>query len=343
MLNFQEAIITWYDTNKRDLPWRSTKNPYFIWLSEVILQQTRVEQGKPYYFRFLQEFPSVQALAQASEEEVLNVWKGLGYYSRARKMHAAAKMIVSEGKGFPNTYERLLALPGIGPYTAAAIASIAFDEPKAALDGNVFRIVTRLFNLDQPIDSAQTLKTIQALAQEGLSLSRPGDFNQALMDLGALICSPRQPKCESCPLSFGCQARALNTYHERPVKTPKKKQKQRYVVFHLHVYKGKIALVKQTETNIWKNLYLLPLEEFDSEETFLERLAHGVDQKEWLLPRGTHVLSHQKWHYATSVLDCPPTKQEVVWCDQEEVMDWPIPVIIEKVLRHFKGVPAKAI
>ena len=204
MANIQRAILSWYDQNKRELPWRTSKNPYFIWISEVVLQQTRVDQGAPFFYRLTSLFPSIEDLASADEKDVLLAWKGLGYYSRARNLHKAARQIMEMHDGvFPTQYMELIKLPGIGSYTASAISSISFNEPLAAIDGNIIRIVSRLLDLPDPVESAQTAKIIKEYANEILPTDRPGDFNQALMDLGSLICTPKSPKCPECPPS-GC-------------------------------------------------------------------------------------------------------------------------------------------
>ncbi|HPR61276.1 MAG TPA: A/G-specific adenine glycosylase, partial [Prolixibacteraceae bacterium] len=204
---FSNKILKWYNINKRELPWRKTKNPYFIWISEVILQQTRVEQGKQYYLKFIDSFPDITSLAAASEDEILKTWQGLGYYSRARNLHKGAKQIVQNYNGiFPNKYHELLKISGIGPYTAAAIASIAFNIAKAAIDGNVYRVLSRVFEINAPIDSSTGKKTFDTLANKLIDNKQPGNYNQALMELGALICKPRNPICENCPLQNNCLA-----------------------------------------------------------------------------------------------------------------------------------------
>ena len=209
MKQFQVSLVRWYDEKKRNLPWRKTNDPYLIWLSEVILQQTRVDQGLAYYLNFQRSFPTIKNLAEASEMEVLNLWKGLGYYSRARNLHKTAKIVVENYQGnFPSTYDEILKLKGVGPYTAAAISSFAFNEPKAVLDGNVFRVLSRLFGIATPIDSNQGKKEYQALAEELLDKENPAKYNQAIMEFGAMQCVPANPKCDICPLDFMCEAKA---------------------------------------------------------------------------------------------------------------------------------------
>jgi A/G-specific adenine glycosylase len=337
MLSFQESILSWYDENKRDLPWRKTNSAYFIWISEVILQQTRVEQGLPFYRRFVERFPDVNSLAAAEENQVLAVWKGLGYYSRARKLHHAAKLIVEQGQGFPNSFNSLINFPGIGPYTAGAIASIAYNEPVPALDGNAFRIMSRVFNVSNPISSSKAQKLIQSLAKEWISKSRPGDFNQALMDLGSSVCTPRQPNCPFCPLNAGCDAFTLGNFHERPVKAPKKPHKHRFLIFNLHFSDQKIGFDKVTKGNVWKNLYLFPFKEFANEEDWLYEVQLLKLQEGDFLPRGLHLLSHQKIHFFTQVstgLSADPSRMK--WISEEELQHMATPAIVAKILNQYK-------
>ena len=213
-----DILLSWFAREGRDLPWRRTRDPYRIWLSEVILQQTRVAQGLEYYLRFTERFPDIAALATTPEDEVLKLWQGLGYYSRARNLHAAARQVMSRFGGvFPVTYEGVRALPGVGDYTAAAICSIAYEEPCAALDGNVFRVLSRLYDLDTPIDTTSGRRTFAALADSLIDRQRPGLYNQAIMDFGALCCLPAQPRCTECPLRDRCLAFAARTVDVRPV------------------------------------------------------------------------------------------------------------------------------
>ena len=230
-LNRQE-LISWYLINKRDLPWRKTKNPYKIWLSEIILQQTRVQQGLPYYWKFIAAYPTIQALALANEDEVLNLWQGLGYYSRARNMLKTARVINEQYEGcFPTNYNDLLKLNGIGEYTAAAIASFSFKEPVAVVDGNVYRVLSRLFDIDTPIDSGEGKKAFRFLADEVLDKVNPDTFNQAIMEFGALHCTPQKPDCNNCVLNGTCLSRVNGTISQRPVKKKKNASKQRFFVY----------------------------------------------------------------------------------------------------------------
>ncbi len=254
MISFTQAILDWYDANGRDLPWRRTRDPYAIWLSEIILQQTRIAQGQAYWERFLAAFPDVQRLAAASEDEVLRLWQGLGYYSRARNLHAAAKQIAALGH-FPETLEGIRALKGVGDYTAAAIGSIAFGLPAAVVDGNVYRVLARYFGIDTPVGSTAAKKEFTARAQSLLPQDRPGDFNQGMMDFGALICTPVSPACLLCPLAGSCAALASGRVDSLPVRSKAPEVQLRrfsyiYVRFH-----GRTAIRRRGPGDIWHGLY----------------------------------------------------------------------------------------
>ena len=297
---FSGTLLDWYAENKRDLPWRNTTDPYLIWISEIILQQTRVAQGYEYFLRFIKRFPDVVSLAAASEDEVMKYWQGLGYYSRARNLHAAAKSM----KGtFPKTYAEVRALKGVGDYTAAAICSFAYDMPYAAVDGNVYRVLSRYFGIDVPIDSTEGKKTFTALAGEVLDKSRPADYNQAIMDFGAVQCTPQSPNCLFCPLSGSCRALSEGKVQQLPVKQHRTKTTNRYFNY-IYVRMGAHTLIhKRTEDDIWKNLFELPLVETEkdlSEEEFLAcpqfhaLFAEGEVRMVRILLRGVkHVLSHR--------------------------------------------------
>ncbi len=262
MKSVTSTLLNWYQQNKRDLPWRHTKDPYKIWLCEIIMQQTRVAQGLAYYQKFVETFPTPAALARAREDDVLKLWQGLGYYSRARNLHAAAQ---SMNGTFPPTYEGVRALKGVGDYTAAAICSIAYDMPYAVVDGNVYRVLARVFGIDTPIDSTKGKKQFTQLAQTLLDKKHPGDFNQALMDFGAIVCTPQAPQCLTCPLAGTCKARKEGRQEQLPVKAQKTKVSTRY--FHyIYVKQGEFTwLRKRGAGDVWQNLYELPLIETDSE------------------------------------------------------------------------------
>lgn len=272
-MNLSESLLYWYSQNKRPLPWRETRDPYKIWLSEVILQQTRVAQGMDYYHRFLAAFPDVRSLASASEQDVLKLWQGLGYYSRARNLHHTAKEVVEKYNGvFPDSSAGLIKLKGIGDYTAAAIASICFDESTAVLDGNVARVISRLYAINTPIDSNEGRKTITDLSNSLLDTNHPGTFNQAVMELGALVCTPQSPACKACPLAFACEALKRNQIEKFPVKTPKKTPTVRHLNYLVISYKKDkdvfILMRKRTGNDIWKNMYDFPcIETGDASDT----------------------------------------------------------------------------
>ena len=262
-------LLDWYAENKRELPWRDTTDPYLIWISEIILQQTRVVQGYEYFRRFVHRFPDVESLASAPEDEVMKLWQGLGYYSRARNLHIAAK---SMNGVFPETYEEVRALKGVGDYTAAAICSFAYNLPYAVVDGNVYRVLSRYFGIDTPIDSTEGKKVFAALAGEMLDKKRPADYNQAIMDFGAIQCTPQSPNCMFCPLADSCSALSKGLIAQLPVKQHKTKTTDRFFNY-IYVRMGAHTLIhKRTGNDIWRNLFELPLVETEtalSEEEFL--------------------------------------------------------------------------
>lgn len=262
MAKFSQTIIRWYHKNKRDLPWRHTSDPYKIWLSEIIMQQTRVQQGLPYYNVFVKKFPTVHHLAKAQEDVVMKTWQGLGYYSRVRNLHHTAKFISQELKGkFPSEYEAIKKLKGIGEYTASAIASFAFNKPHAVVDGNVFRVLSRCLGIHTPIDSTEGKKAFTVKANLLLDKKDPGTFNQAIMEFGALQCIPQNPDCGRCPLKKSCKALAKDEVEELPVKSQKTKVRTRYFNYFVIRKNGKTLIRKRTENDIWKNLYDFPLRE----------------------------------------------------------------------------------
>lgn len=269
-MDFTNLLIEWYLQNKRDLPWRNTTNPYPIWLSEIILQQTRVAQGMPYFYAFLESFPTVKELAIADEQQVLKLWQGLGYYSRARNLHQTAQYIANELDGvFPNSYAGLIQLKGIGEYTAAAIASFAYNEPVPVVDGNVFRVVSRYFGIESDISTGKTKKEFTALAAELLSKEQPALFNQAIMEFGAMHCTPKNPDCENCIFNSSCVALQKGLVVQLPFKSKKTKIRKRYFNYIvLQDKKGNTKIQQRTDKGIWHNLYEFPLFETTQEEGF---------------------------------------------------------------------------
>lgn len=265
-MQFIDEVVNWYTINKRDLPWRKTKDPYVIWLSEIILQQTRVEQGLPYFYRFLESYPSVADFARADEEEILKLWQGLGYYSRGRNMHAASKIVMEEHGGyFPSKYDELIKLKGVGEYTAAAISSFSADEVKAVVDGNVFRLLARFFGIGEVINSPQGKKTFTELANSLIDKQDPGTSNQAMMEFGSIVCKPRNPDCKACPLSQQCFALQNNMITVLPKKKKALAPRSRYFNYVVVLSHGSILMNKRGPKDIWENLYEFPL--FESERT----------------------------------------------------------------------------
>ena len=329
MASFAETLISWYDDHKRDLPWRGETDPYKIWVSEIILQQTRVQQGWDYYHRFLDNFPNVKTLAEADEEKVLKVWQGLGYYSRARNMHAAAREIMAEHHGiFPQTYDKIRSLKGIGNYTAAAIASIAFHLPYPAVDGNVIRIVSRIFGICDDVTQPTVLKRITAICETEIDPAQPGVFNQAAMDFGAMQCVPRNPKCDECPFQSNCYALKNNLTDTLPIKKKKGESKHRFFHYTIYLSDNQTIIEKRTGSDIWKNMYQFPLTETDSEKW---------PEKPVFVTR--EVLSHQIIHaayYVKNVKKLPKTAENQSVIDFDEIEKLPMPKIMTLFLKHLE-------
>lgn len=338
-----DKLIAWYKKNKRNLPWRDIKDPYKIWLSEIILQQTQVVQGLNYYIKFTEHFPTVNDLANAPEDKVMRLWQGLGYYSRARNLHTAAKTVKTNYKGtFPNTYESIKELKGVGDYTAAAISSFAFNLPYAVVDGNVYRVLSRLFNIDTPINSTQGKKDFQILANELLNHKQPGLHNSAIMEFGALWCKPQNPKCEDCPLQAQCLAFQNKTVALLPVKDKKIKTRNRYFHYFIFNYNGNVYIQKRTEKDIWQNLYEFYLIETDLatdaklifKNKNLNALSKKMDVKS-IVPAKKHVLSHQHI-YATFYeinLPNPLVSKSLIKIKREKLSDFGLPQLINKYLK----------
>lgn len=346
-MNFRDKIVKWYFENKRDLPWRNSSDAYEIWVSEMILQQTRVDQGLPYYHRFLEYFPNVKSLAEASEQEVLYVWKGLGYYSRARYMHSTAREIVAKANGvFPNNYSSLIKLKGIGSYTAAAVSSICNYEVKAAIDGNVTRVLSRYFGVTDTVGSSVLIKKIEWISNQLIPDAYPGDYNQAMMEYGALICTPKQPKCSECTVMTSCFAYNNKMTGIIPLKKKAAIKKTRYFNYlHLITESGKIILKKRTSNDIWKNLWDFPLIEsdclFEPETThpeFEDLLKHTIDPVLTGFCDITHILTHQalKVRFFTFRIS---EESEIKAINHFELVpqndiSYPIPRLIENFLKR---------
>ncbi len=304
-MDFAQAIIDWYNHHKRDLPWRNTSDPYIIWLSEIIMQQTRVEQGTPYFNRFAGKYPTVADFASADEGEILKLWQGLGYYSRGRNMHYTAQIVMEEHGGyFPSDYDSLLKLKGIGDYTAAAISSFSSNEARAVVDGNVFRLLARYFGIDFPINSSKGKKIFTELANELIDKSQAGTYNQAAMEFGSLVCKPKNPDCPRCPLQPGCDAYRTRRVHELPVKIKNQKVRERYFNYIIAINDRGLLMSKRGPNDIWENLYELPLFETEMktevgslilQENFVKAFGNQVHIKSVTGPV-KHILSHQKLH-----------------------------------------------
>ncbi|MFO7827681.1 MAG: A/G-specific adenine glycosylase [Bacteroidales bacterium] len=304
MSTISQTIINWYEQNKRGLPWRESRNPYIIWISEIILQQTRVNQGISYYYRFIEKFPDIYSLASATTDEVLKMWQGLGYYSRARNLHFTAQQIVKKYNGkFPDEYDELISLKGVGEYTAAAIASMAFNKPEPVLDGNVFRVLSRLYGISESTQKSSGKKIFMQKARELIEPKSPGLFNQAIMEFGALHCTPKNPGCSNCDLQFYCYAFQNNLVNELPVKKQKIKQRNRFLHYLYIQYNNNTYIEQRKQNDIWKLLYQFPLIETDK----LYNIDEVISNSKWRqLFNGTktiiksiseekiHLLTHQK-------------------------------------------------
>lgn len=332
----------WYNLNKRELPWRSTKDPYFIWISEVILQQTRVVQGLPYYYKFIELFPTVADLAAATEQEVLHCWQGLGYYSRARNMHATAKMVMERfGGNFPSSYNDLIALKGIGPYTAAAVASFAANENVAVVDGNVMRVLARWQNIHSDIALEKTKKEFQTIADNLLPKGKSAVHNQAMMELGALICTPQSPKCAQCPVAYECKALEMSTINVLPVKSKKVKPRERFFNYIVFRSRQKYWMKERDKDDIWAGLWDFYLLETDKEvesldELLLEKEIVQEVSNVSVSALQKHQLTHQTLRVKYFVMNVSEKitsalkDKNLVLLDTIEISSKPKPILINK-------------
>ncbi len=345
-------LQNWYLKNKRDLPWRDTRDPYKIWLSEIILQQTQVAQGLPYYLKFVKKYPQLEVLANTPEDQLLRDWQGLGYYSRARNLLKSAQMICDEMDGkFPARYDEILKLKGVGKYTAAAIASFAYKESKAVVDGNVTRVIARLFAMHDPVDSRLGMLQIEKLAAALIDPDHPDVHNQAMMELGAVICTPKNPQCEACPFQNNCEAYQHKNQLAFPVKSKKIKTRNRYFYYLVILSKGQILMKKRVEKDIWQNLYDFPLielnEEVDEKNLLKNKsLAHlikaGFELRESTAFQ-KHQLSHQSIWAKFIILqndrikqsDFGPLFEQSSFFDIEECKDLGKPILIVKFLKNY--------
>jgi A/G-specific adenine glycosylase len=346
----ESEIIKWYEINKRDLPWRNTKEPYQIWVSEIILQQTRVDQALLYYMKFNEEFPNVQTLAKASQEKILKVWQGLGYYSRARNMHFTAKYIVNElNSTFPNSYSGLIKLKGIGSYTASAIASFAYNERVAAVDGNVLRVLSRIFAENTPINSTKGKKIFDELANELIKRQDPGTFNQAMMEFGALQCVPKNPKCDICSINKACKGFIQNQVYQLPVKNKAIKKRNRYFNYFFIEDNHHTYIKQRTSKDIWTGLFEFPMIESSKYMDFKSLIS----DKHWkilftdtsiVLQSATekiiHQLTHQKieavfYHLKISSLtNYTFNENDYLKIQIDDLNNYPVPKIIENYIKN---------
>jgi len=339
-MNFSNKLVSWYQNNKRDLPWRNTNNAYHIWLSEIILQQTRVLQGTPYYLAFLNEFPKVEDLAIASEDKVLKMWQGLGYYSRARNLHFTAKDIVNNfGGEFPENYMQILGLKGVGVYTAAAITSFAFNMPYAVVDGNVVRVLSRVFGVSIAFDTSAGKNHFKELAQELLIKKEAAIYNQAIMEFGSVQCKPKSPNCSICPMQDFCIAFSTNTVSELPVKSKRIKVKDRFLHYLIIEKENNIYLWKR-KSGIWTGLYEFPFLEFSCKmeenqvmksNEWSQIFSNSTYDVKSVSEEFTHILSHQKiyaqfWHVKAVGL----VLQEYELISKNRLLEFPVSRLIEK-------------
>lgn len=333
--DFSQTLLRWFTDNGRALPWRQTTDPYAIWLSEIILQQTRVEQGREYWERFMHRFPSVDLLAAASEDEVLRLWQGLGYYSRARNLHAAARQVASLGC-FPQTLEGLLSLPGVGNYTAAAIGSIAFGLPEAVVDGNVYRVLARYFGIDTPINSTQGQHDFRLLAQELLPKDQPSAYNQAIMDFGAIQCTPQAPRCLLCPLAENCVALREGRVAALPVKLHKTKVQTRRLAYIYIRYKGETAIRRRPSGDIWQGLW-----EPVNVDTLSSELRTTLLADALLVAHDVrHLLTHRRLladFYLLETDQRPALPEDYRWVSEKELDEYGKPRLVELLLQRLPG------
>ena len=344
--SFTNLLILWYLKNKRDLPWRKTKNPYQIWLSEIILQQTKISQGTAYYLKFIEKFPTIQNLASAREEDVLKLWQGLGYYSRARNLHKTAKHISNELNGiFPKKYDDLIKLKGVGDYTASAIASICFNGPNATVDGNVYRLLSRYFGISTPINSSKGIKEFKEIAQTLLNKKDSGTFNQAMMEFGALVCTPKNPDCIHCTFNESCNALQNNTVPILPVKENKIKIRKRYFNYLVVNFNNSQTIIQQRfGKGIWENLFEFPLLESEKELEIKEIVNHemlgqiiGTTSYHISKFNNTqiiHKLSHQHLFTTFWIINInEPIKNAILW---DNLSNFALPTLIQNFVDNYK-------
>jgi A/G-specific adenine glycosylase len=350
MTNLSETLLDWYDSNKRALPWRGTRDPYLIWVSEAMLQQTRVSTAIPYYEKFAKRFPDVRSLAEAPLEDVLKIWEGLGYYARARNLHRAARTIVKEHGGAPpRGYAAFRSLPGVGEYIASAVASIAFGEPRAVADGNVKRVLSRLFLIDAPVDNPSSASIFEKKAIELLDRERPGDFNQAVMELGALVCVPRNPSCGSCPVSSFCEAFPASRQGEYPVRAKRRAPPLRHIAVGVVRRDGRILITRRKEDGLLGGLWEFPGGKVEPGETAADACRREIAEEVSLrvevgalVARVDHAYTH--FRVAVEVFDCECGPGDVVldgptdhrWILLEEAERYAFPAVNRKIFAELR-------
>lgn len=342
---FVEKILLYYQQNKRNLPWRNTKDPYKIWISEIILQQTQVKQALNYYLKFIQTFPSVKALATAKEEEVLHLWQGLGYYSRARNLHLAAQQIMIEFNGrFPDNYPSILTLKGVGRYTAAAIVSIAFNQPYAVVDGNVYRVLSRFYGITIPIDTTKGKNYFFEWANQLIDKNNPSDYNQAIMEFGATCCKPIQPNCTQCYLSTHCYAWNNNKVNELPVKSKSIKKQKRHFNYLIFIENNRYTYIQKRRNNdIWKGLYEFYLIESKNSALSVKSVRKHLDEHKIAfdaiqkLESVRHKLSHQELFIQFFIVKDVVFKREfsLKKVALNKLLEYPYPVVIQKIIHQI--------
>jgi A/G-specific adenine glycosylase len=338
--DFSTSLLAWYDKNKRSMPWRDCDDPYRIWISEIMLQQTRVDQATPYFERFINRFPTVEDLAEASQQEVLKIWEGLGYYSRARHLHEASKLVVDKFEGsVPDSWDEITELKGVGPYTASAILSIAFDKQYAVVDGNVIRVLSRYYGVEKDVRKSEAKNLIQEYANELIPSNRPGDFNQAVMELGATVCTPSNPNCERCPLQVGCIAYKTASTNEIPYKSPAKKRPHHHIGVGIILNENNEVLIAlRPEDAMLGGLWEFPGGKKEKNESIQETVKRELKEEldiEISISKPFMKLDHAYSHFKITMhaFLCelrkgdpkPNTSQEIRWIHIDELADYPFP------------------
>jgi len=345
MNKFSEKLLKWYDENPRNLPWKKDRDPYSIWISEIIMQQTRVSYGQDYYLRFKEKFPTVFDLARAPQEKVMKLWEGLGYYSRARNLHHTAKYVAFElGGEFPKNAKELIKLKGVGPYTSAAIASFAYNETIVAIDGNAYRVMSRWFGIKNPIDTTNGKKVYSELGQQLIEKvsQRSGDFNQALMNFGATVCKPKSPQCLDCSLNNNCYAYQNDTVSDLPFKSKKMKMKKRFFLFFLWQYKDEVLIEERVQKDVWQNLYQFPMSEYDGTKEWQEILAEKELKEQFFSVQKIETekqrLTHQLINGQILYLNLNKKGKDLMkgqWVKKKELKNYPFPKLLQNSVKSL--------